>query len=308
MATSLRRVVVASRESLAPAVPSRSSRPARFGLFGVVLQTRLAWLGLVVLLVMVFMAVTADALTPYDPDYQNYTRILSPPGVDNPFGTDEIGRDVYSRIVYGTRVSLEVGVVAVAIGLVTGVLIGLAAGYYRGWIEGILMRTMDGVRAFPALVLALAISAVLGQGLINVMIAVGVVYVPTFARLTHAQTLSIREREYILAAQVIGVGAWRMMVRHIWPNAVGAIIVQGSLAAAFAILAEASLSFLGLGVRPPTASWGSMLHSGYQYLGRAPWLSLYPGAAIFIAVLGFNVLGDGLRRALDPRLRQRGYA
>ena len=280
----------------------------RFGLFGLLLHTRLAWLGLVVLIVMVFMAATADVLTPYDPDYQDYTRILAPPGADNPFGTDEIGRDVYSRLVYVTRVSLEVGVVAVAIGLVTGVLVGLVAGYNRGWIEGTLMRTMDGVRAFPALVLALAISAVLGQGLVNVMIAVGVVYVPTFARLTHAQTLSIRERDYILAARVIGVGAWRMMLRHIWPNAVGAIIVQASLAAAFAILAEASLSFLGLGVRPPTASWGSMLHSGYQYLGRAPWLSVYPGAAIFITVLGFNLLGDGLRQALDPRLRLRGYA
>jgi peptide/nickel transport system permease protein len=167
---------------------------------------------------------------------------------------------------------------------------------------------MDGLRAFPALVLALAISAVLGQGLINVMIAVGVVYVPTFARLMHAQALSIRERDYVLAARVIGVGPWRIMLRHIWPNAVGAIIVQASLAAAFAILAEASLSFLGLGVRPPTPSWGSMLHSGYQYLNQAPWLSLYPGAAIFIAVLGFNLLGDGLRQALDPRLRPRGYA
>jgi peptide/nickel transport system permease protein len=308
MTTTVRQVVAASPESVASVGPLKRLRPARFGIFSVILHTRLAWLGLVVLLVMVFMALTADALTPYDPDYQDYSRILAPPGVDNPFGTDEIGRDVYSRLVYGTRVSLEVGVVAVAIGLVTGVLVGLVAGYNRGWIEDVLMRTMDGVRAFPALVLALAISAVLGQGLINVMIAVGVVYVPTFARLTHAQTLSIRERDYILAARVIGVGAWRMMLRHIWPNTVGAIIVQGSLAAAFAILAEASLSFLGLGVRPPTASWGSMLHSGYQYLGRAPWLSLCPGAAIFIAVLGFNLLGDGLRRALDPRLRLRSYA
>ena len=257
---------------------------------------------------MLFMALTADVLTPYDPDLQDYTRILAPPGADNPFGTDEIGRDVYSRVVYGTRVSLEVGVVAVAIGLVIGVLIGLVAGYNGGWIEDVLMRTMDGLRAFPALVLALAISAVLGQGLINVMIAVGVVNVPTFARLTHAQTLSIRERDYITAARVIGVGPWRMMLGHIWPNAVGPIIVQASLAAAFAILAEASLSFLGLGVRPPTASWGSMLRSGYQYLSRALWLSLYPGGAIFIAVLGFNLLGDGLRQALDPRLRPRGYA
>jgi peptide/nickel transport system permease protein len=307
MATSLGRIGVAHTGTAAPRRVKRAFQLRRLGVLGLVLQTRLAWFGLASLLLMVFLALTADLLTPYDPDYQDYTRILSPPSADNLFGTDEIGRDVYSRLVYGTRVSLEVGVVAVAIGLVTGVLIGLLAGYHRGWVDNVLMRTMDALRAFPALVLALAISAVLGQGLINVMIAVGIVSVPTFARLTHAQTLSIREREYVLAARVIGVGSWRIMLRHICPNAVGAIIVQASLAVAFAILAEASLSFLGLGVRPPTASWGSMLHSGYQYLNKAPWLSLYPGGAIFIAVLGFNLLGDGLRQALDPRLRPKGY-
>ena len=289
--------------------PQRSlPRVGRFGLLNNLLRTRLAWLGLVVVLAMLFLAATADILTPYDPNFQDYTRVLQPPSFDNPFGTDEIGRDVYSRVVYGTRVSLEVGVVAVAIGLVVGVIIGLVAGYNGGWIDDVLMRAMDGLRAFPALVLALAISAVLGQGLINVMIAVGVVYVPTFARLTHAQTLSIRERDFIVAARVVGVGPWRIMLRHIWPNTIGPIIVQASLAAAFAILAEASLSFLGLGVRPPTPSWGSILQSGYRYLSTAPWLSLYPGAAIFLAVLGFNVLGDGLRQALDPRLRRRGFA
>jgi peptide/nickel transport system permease protein len=308
MATSLGRVAVTPSGSIESVVDRRGAHQAGVGALRLVLRTRLAWIGLAALVLMLFMAATADVLTPYDPDFQDYTRILMPPSVDNPFGTDEIGRDVYSRLVYGTRVSLEVGVVAVAIGVVTGVLIGLLAGYHRGWVENVLMRTMDALRAFPALVLALAISAVLGQGLINVMIAVGVVSVPTFARLTHAQTLSIREREYVMAARVIGVGSWRIMLRHICPNAVGAIIVQASLAVAFAILAEASLSFLGLGVRPPTASWGSMLHSGYQYLNRAPWLSLYPGGAIFIAVLGFNLLGDGLRQALDPRLRHRGYA
>jgi peptide/nickel transport system permease protein len=288
--------------------PRAVGLPRRFGLLSVLLQTRLAWLGLVLIAALLFLAATADVLTPYDPDLQSYTRILQPPSTNNPFGTDEIGRDVYSRVVYGTRVSLEVGVAAVAIGLLAGVLIGLVAGYNGGWIDGLFMRTMDGLRAFPALVLALAISAVLGPGIINVMIAVGVVNVPTFARLTHAQTLSIRERDYIVAARVVGVGPWRMMLRHIWPNTVGPIIVQASLAAAFAILAEAALSFLGLGVRPPTASWGSMLRSGYQYLSTAPWLSIYPGAAIFLAVLGLNLLGDSLRQALDPRLRGRGFA
>jgi peptide/nickel transport system permease protein len=291
--------------------PSRLPRVRRFGFLSfmeVLLRTRLAWFGVLVVVGMVFLAITADALTPYDPNYQDYTRVLQPPSWENPFGTDQIGRDVYSRVVYGTRVSLAVGVVAVVIGLAAGVMVGLLAGYNGGWTDDVLMRAMDGLRAFPALVLALAISAVLGQGLVNVMIAVGVVYVPTFARLTHAQTLSIRERDYITAARVVGVSSWRIMSRHIWPNTVGPIIVQASLAAAFAILAEASLSFLGLGVRPPTPSWGSMLQSGYQYLSTAPWLSLYPGAAIFVAVLGFNVLGDGLRQALDPRLRRRGFA
>jgi peptide/nickel transport system permease protein len=287
--------------------PHRLPRLRRSGTLTMLLQTRLAWLGLVVVLGMAFLAATADVLTPYDPNYQDYTRVLQPPSLDNPFGTDQIGRDVYSRVVYGTRVSLEVGLVAVALGLVIGVVVGLVAGYNGGWIDEVLMRAMDGLRAFPALVLALAISAVLGPGLINVMIAVGVVYVPTFARLTHAQTLSLRERDFIVAARVVGVGPWRIMLRHIWPNTLGPIIVQASLAAAFAILAEASLSFLGLGVRPPTPSWGSILQSGYQYLSGAPWLALYPGAAIFLAVLGFNLLGDGLRQALDPRLRRRGF-
>jgi peptide/nickel transport system permease protein len=300
--------VLSRPASVILAQPRALPQPRRFGLLALLLQTRLAWLGLLVLAALLFLAATADILTPYDPDLQNYARVLQAPNATNPFGTDEIGRDVYSRVVYGTRVSLEVGVAAVVISLLVGVLVGLVAGYNGGWVDDLFMRTMDGLRAFPALVLALAISAVLGPGILNVMIAVGVVNVPTFARLTHAQTLSVRERDYIMAARVVGVGPWRMMLHHIWPNTVGPIIVQASLAAAFAILAEAALSFLGLGVRPPTASWGSMLRSGYQYLSTAPWLSIYPGAAIFLAVLGFNLLGDSLRQALDPRLRGRGFA
>jgi peptide/nickel transport system permease protein len=257
---------------------------------------------------MLILAATADALTPYDPNEQHYSYILKPPGALFPLGTDDLGRDVYSRIAYGTRISLEVGVIAVSIGVFVGTLIGLSAGYYGGWVDDVLMRTMDAVRAFPALVLALSINAVLGPGIGNVMIAVGVVSVPTFARLAHGQVLSVREREYVTAARVCGVGAWRMMLVHILPNISSPIIVQASLGAAFAILAEAGLSFLGLGVRPPTPSWGSLLRTGYQYLNVAPWLALAPGVAIFLAVLAFNLLGDGLRQALDPRLKQRGVA
>jgi peptide/nickel transport system permease protein len=274
----------------------------------VLLRTRLVPLGLLIVFAIIMLAVTADILTPFDPNEQHYNYVLKPPGAIFPLGTDDLGRDVYSRIAYGSRISLEVGVIAVSIGMVLGTLIGLAAGYYGSWVDDVLMRTMDALRAFPALVLALSINAVLGPGISNVMIAVGVVSVPTFARLTHGQVLSVREREYVLAARVTGVGAWRMMVVHILPNIASPIIVQASLGAAFAILAEAGLSFLGLGVRPPTPSWGSLLRTGYQYLSVAPWLSLAPGAAIFLAVLAFNLLGDGLRQALDPRLKQRGLA
>jgi peptide/nickel transport system permease protein len=257
---------------------------------------------------MVLLALTADILTPYDPNEQHYAWVLKPPSADFPLGTDDLGRDVYSRIAYGSRISLEVGVIAVSIGVLVGTLVGLASGYYGGLLEDVLMRTMDALRAFPALVLALSINAVLGPGIGNVMIAVGVVSVPTFARLAHGQVLSVREREYVTAARVSGVGAWRMMLVHILPNIASPIIVQASLGAAFAILAEAGLSFLGLGVRPPTPSWGSLLRTGYQYLNAAPWLALAPGAAIFLAVLAFNLLGDGLRQALDPRLKERGLA
>ncbi len=272
------------------------------------LGTRLAPLGLIIVLAIFLLALTADLLTPYDPNEQHYAFVLKPPSADFPLGTDDLGRDVYSRIAYGSRISLEVGVIAVSIGMLIGTTVGLAAGYYGGLVDDVLMRTMDALRAFPALVLALAINAVLGPGIGNVMIAVGVVSVPTFARLAHGQVLSVREREYVTAARVSGVGAWRMMLVHILPNIASPIIVQASLGAAFAILAEAGLSFLGLGVRPPTPSWGSLLRTGYQYLNVAPWLALAPGAAIFLAVLAFNLLGDGLRQALDPRLKERGLS
>lgn len=278
------------------------------GWLGALLGTRLAALGLLIVVVIGVMALAADVITPYDPNQQFYAYVLQPPSGDFWLGTDDIGRDVFSRIVYGARVSLEVGLVALTISVCVGTSIGLVSGYYGGWAEEVLMRTMDAVRAFPALVLALSINAVLGPGIGNVMIAIGIVAVPTYARLAHAQSLSIREREYITAARVVGVAPRRLMLRHILPNIGAPIIVQASLGAAFSILAEAGLSFLGLGVQPPQASWGSMLRSGYQYLTVAPWLSLYPGITIFTAVLAFNLLGDGLRQALDPRLKHRGIA
>ncbi|MDP8923669.1 MAG: ABC transporter permease [Chloroflexota bacterium] len=289
-------------------IAAAPARPARRGLLHWRSLSPRIWIGLGVLGAMLFLAATADVLTPYDPNYQDYTALLQPPSADHPFGTDQVGRDIYSRVVYGTRISILVGVVAVGLALTTGVLAGLVAGLYGGWLDEALMRVMDAIHAFPALVLALAITAALGAGIVNVMIAIGIVYMPSYARLVRGQVLAVREREFVVAAQVLGARTGRLMFKHIWPNVTAPIIVQGSLNVSSAILTEASLSFLGLGVRPPTPSWGSSLQAGYQYLSTAPWLSLYPGLAIFIAVLGLNLFGDGLRQLLDPRLRGRGQA
>ena len=291
----------------AAALPVPQAPPRR----GLIAWRRLSpriWIGLGVVGLMIFLALTADFLTPYDPNYQDYAQLRQAPSLDHPFGTDQVGRDVYSRVIYGTRISLLVGVIAVGIGMTAGVMIGLVAGLYGGWVDEILMRVMDAIYAFPALVLALAITAALGTGIVNIMIAIGVVYMPSYARLVRGQVLSVRERDFVIAAQLLGARPLRLMFLHIWPNVTAPIIVQASLNVSTAILTEASLSFLGLGVRPPTPSWGSSLQGGYQYLSSAPWLSIYPGLAIFIAVLAFNLFGDGLRQLLDPRLRGRGQA
>jgi ABC-type dipeptide/oligopeptide/nickel transport system permease subunit len=204
-------------------------------------------------------------------------------------------------VIYGSRVSLQAGVISVSLALVVGVTLGLVSGYFRGWVDDLVMRAMDALLSFPALVLALAITAALGPGLRNAMIAIGVVYTPIYARLTRGQVLSVREREYIEAARASGAGHVRIMARHVFPNVIAPLIVQASLSVALAILAEASLSFLGLGVQPPEPSWGSMVNTGKNYLDQAPWMSFAPGAAILLTVLAFNFIGDGARDALDPR-------
>jgi peptide/nickel transport system permease protein len=271
-----------------------------------VLRARLAGFGLAVLALLIFLALAADLVAPYDPIKQDYAKVLLAPSLAHPFGTDDLGRDLLSRVIHGARVSLQVGLVAVGIATVAGVIIGLAAGYWAGKVDEVLMRFTDALYSFPAIILALAITAALGPGIVNAMIAIGIVYIQPFARLVRGQALSVRERDFVTAAQVLGARPYRVMVRHIWPNVTAPIIVQASLNVSFAIIVEATLSFLGVGVRPPTPSWGSMLYNGYQYLELAPWLSIFPGAAIFVSVLGLNFLGDGLRVALDPRLRQRG--
>ena len=257
-----------------------------------------------VLLVVVLAAVFANALAPYDPDLQDYNHVLEPPSASHLLGTDDLGRDVLSRIIFGARVSTSVGLVAVGLALVAGVPLGLLAAYRRGWVDDVLMRLMDAVAAFPALVLALGITAALRPGLLTVMTAVGVVYAPLFARLVRGDALSIRERDFVTAARALGAGPLRLIALHLWPNVTAPLIVLASLRVGSAIVTEASLSFLGAGVPPPTPSWGSMLRSSYQYTETAPWLALFPGAAIFLTVLATNLFGDALRSALDPRLRR----
>lgn len=287
---------------VAVALPPRHDR----SILRRVLDARLAGVGLAVLALVVFCALLAPVLAPADPNTQDYLALTEAPGAAHLLGTDDLGRDVLSRIIYGSRISLEVGIIAAGIALVLGVSLGLLAGFIGGTTDNIIMRFVDAVQAFPSLILALAITAALGPGIGNAMIAIGFVSMTAIARLTRGQTLSEREREYVTAARVIGVSPLRMMARHIWPNITAPIIVQVTLLIATAIVTEASLSFLGVGVVPPTPSWGAMLRSGSQYLETAPWLAFAPGIAIFLTVLAFNFVGDGLRQALDPRLKHRG--
>ena len=264
-------------------------------------RARLAPFGAVVLLAAVVVALAAPLVSPHDPLKQNLANALSRPSGTHLLGTDNVGRDVLSRVVWGTRVSLLAGFVSVALALLAGGVIGLAAGYTAGRIDGLLMRLMDAVLSFPALVLALALGAVLGAGLTGVLIALAVVYTPTFARLMRGQVLAITAREYVDAARALGATGWRVAWHHVLPNATAPMVVQASLSVAFAILAEASLSFLGLGIQPPAASWGSMINAGRGYLQQAPWIVFGPGAALFVTVIGLNFVGDAIRDALDPR-------
>ena len=291
--------------ALAPELGVWPVRERRWRVMKTAASARGALAGGAVLLLAVLAAVFAPAVSPYDPLKQDLTRLLAPPGPAHLLGTDNIGRDVLTRVIWGTRVSMIAGFVSVTMAVAAGSLLGLVAGYRGGRIDGFIMRLMDAVLSFPALVLALALGAVLGAGLGGVLIALGVVYTPTFARLMRGQVLTIRTREYVFAARVLGAPDWRIVRTHVLPNAATPIVVQASLSVAFAILAEASLSFLGLGVPPPEPSWGSMINAGRGYLQQAPWIVFGPGAALFITVLGLNFVGDALRDALDPRLSMR---
>jgi peptide/nickel transport system permease protein len=260
-----------------------------------------AVVGILVLAVLVVLGVLGPLIAPAGVNDVDVAHMLQGPSWTHPFGTDDLGRDVLSRVIVAARVSLEVGVVSVGLALLAGVAIGVAAGYYRGWTDNALMRAMDVLFAFPVLLLAVAIVAVLGAGLGTAMVAIAVVYTPIFARVTRASVLSVREQVYVRAAMSIGASDLRIMRRHVLPNIAAPLIVQTSLSLAFAILSEAALSFLGLGVQPPAPSWGRMLFEGRGFVTDAWWLGLFPGAAIFLTVLSFNLVGDALRDVLDPR-------
>ena len=285
------------------AVPAAPQRSTSREVVRALLTHKLALFGLAVLVLLVVTAALGQLLAPYGENDVDVVGRLQPPSLEHPFGTDELGRDVLSRVLVAARISLLVGLVSVSIALGAGVALGLVAGFYGRWVDDVVMRLMDMLFAFPAILLALAILAVLGPGTTNVMIAIGIVYTPLFARITRASVLSVREEVYVRAARSLGVGDLRLLRLHILPNVLAPIIVQTSLSLAFAILSEAALSFLGLGVQPPDPSWGRMLLEGRGFVEQAWWMGVFPGAAIFLTVLSFNVVGDALRDALDPRQR-----
>jgi len=268
-------------------------------------HNRLAMFGLVLVVIEVAMAVFAPLMALQSPDEIDTLAMLGSPSAAHLLGTDDLGRDTLSRLIYGARVSLSASTIAVALAMLVGVPLGLVAGYLGGRIDEAVMRVLDSVMALPPLVLALTIAAVLGPGLVNGMLAIAIVAVPTFTRLVRGQVLSIKHDDYVTAARSIGAPSRTIIFRHILPNAINPVIVQGALGVGFAIITESSLSFIGLGAQPPTPSWGSMVQVGFQYLELAPWLVLAPAIIIFVAVLGFNLLGEGLREMLDPNARSR---
>jgi len=262
-----------------------------------------AVLGLVIVVALILIALLAPLVAPFDPTQQAYAFVRKPPSWRNWLGTDESGRDLLSRVIFGARASLMAGVVSVGIALGLGVPVGILAGYRGGWTDALISRVTDALLACPFLILAIALAAFLGPSLTNAMIAIGVTATPIFIRLTRGQVLSVKTEDYVEAARAVGNSGWRIAFRHILPNIMPALLVQATLTIAAAIIAEASLSFLGLGQQPPAPSWGSMLNTAQRFLTNAPWMAIWPGLAIFLAVLSFNLLGDGLRDALDPKER-----
>jgi ABC-type dipeptide/oligopeptide/nickel transport system permease subunit len=261
----------------------------------------MAVFGAAVVLAFLVLALGAPWIAPYDPIATDWGAIRKAPTAAHPFGTDDLGRDTYSRVIWGTRISMEAGVASILIAMAIGVPLGLISGYYRGLIDMLLMRVTDAWLAFPFLILAIGLITILGPSLFNATLAIGLGATPTFIRLTRGLVLSTREEDYVQSARAIGAGDLRIMGRHILPNIFSPVLVQATVSIPAAIIAEAILSFLGLGVQPPQPSWGTMLNSAQQFLEQAPWMAWWPGAAIFLLALAFNLAGDGLRDALDPK-------
>jgi peptide/nickel transport system permease protein len=290
----------------ATALVVQGSRPVRFGLLTRALaRNRAIVAGLAIVLALTVVALAASAITPYSYHTMSYDAVLAGPSRAHVFGTDGLGRDIFTRVVYSFQVSLKVAFGSVALALLAGIPLGLVAGYWGGLLDGLLMRLIDMLLAFPAILLAIALIAILGQGLGVMIIAIAVVYVPILARVLRGSVLDVRQATYIEGARARGAGHMRLMLRHVLPNSIGPTLVQATLLMAFAIQIEAGLSFLGLGVQPPTPSLGYMLQENHGYISQSPWGSLFPCLAIALAVLGFNLLGTGLRSSLDPRGRAR---
>ncbi|TFJ91345.1 nickel transporter permease [Lentibacillus salicampi] len=268
-----------------------------------ILKSKTSVIGLCIIIILLLTALLAPLIATHSPTDQSIVNRYQPPSVDHWLGTDELGRDIFSRIVFGTRISIQIGVIAVGISMIVGVTLGSIAGYFGRWIDMIIMRVIDIMLAFPSVLLAIALVTILGPSLRNAMIAVGIVGVPQFARLVRSSVLSVKETEYIEASKAIGARNLRTLFGHILPNCLAPIIVQMTLGIGTAILDAAGLSFLGLGAQPPTPEWGAMLSDGRAALQNAPWVVAFPGVAIFLFVLGFNLFGDGLRDALDPKLK-----
>lgn len=264
---------------------------------------RLAMLGLVIITVFIALAVLAPWIAPYDPTASSFSKRLKPPSGEHWLGNDELGRDLFSRLLHGARISLRIGVISIGIGIAVGVPLGLVSGYYGRWIDLIIQRFIDVMLAFPGILLAIVLVSALGVGLENVMIAVGIVSIPTYARIVRGSALALKETEYVQAAKAAGAGDLVIIFRHVLPNCMAPVIVQSSLQVGSAILWAAGLGFLGLGAQPPQPEWGTILSRGRQYLLVAPHITTFTGLSIMLVVLGFNLLGDGLRDALDPRLK-----
>ncbi len=267
-------------------------------------KSRTAVLGIIIIILFTLIALFAPYIAPYDPLEQNFIKSFRAPSAEHYLGTDEFGRDIFSRIIYGSRISLQIGFVAVFISLVVGVSVGLAAGYYGGWIDMLVMRVMDLMLSFPYILLALVIMSILGPGIYNAMIAIGIVYVPQYARIVRSSVLSVKKKEYVLAARALGANDFRIILKHVFLNSMAPIIIQTTLSIGRAIINAAGLSFLGLGAQPPTPEWGAMLSNGQNFLRNAPWIATFPGIAVALLVLGFNLVGDGFRDAFDPRLHK----